>query len=302
MTKIALLGATGQLGTDIQKVAATRGLDLVALGHEEIEVTDAASVAAAFASAGADVVINAAAFHQVDRCEEDPAAAFQVNALGALNVARAAAEAGMRVLYVSTDYVFDGARTPADGPTGPATAYTEDDLPGPVNTYGAAKLAGEHATRLACADSLVCRVSSLFGVEGARGKGGNFIETMLKFAAGGGPLKVVADQWMTPTYTMDAAEALLDLATSDATGTVHVTNPESCTWHALASHAVHRVYPDVVIEKVPASTWPSPAARPANSALATDRLRDLRGKGLRPWRDAVDAYLVEKGHLAQAKV
>ncbi len=298
MKRIALLGATGQLGTDVLKVAARDGRTMISLGHDEIEVADAEQTAKVLAATKADVIINCAAFHQVDRCEEDPEAAYRVNALGALNVARAAAAMGARVVYVSTDYVFDGSRQPDAGPTTPEHAFTESDLPAPVNVYGAAKLAGEHATRLAAADSLVCRVSSLFGVSGARGKGGNFIETILKHAAGGGPLKVVSDQWMTPTYTMDAAEAILKLADGAETGIVHVTNPESCTWHAFASHAVARVHPDVIVNEVPASTWPSPAARPANAALCTDKLAGLLGSGLRPWREALDAYLVEKGHLA----
>ncbi len=300
MKRIALLGATGQLGTDIMKVAARDGRTIQPLGHDEVEVKDPASVQRALAAVEPDVVVNCAAFHQVDRCEEDPADAFQVNGVGALNVARAAGEIGARVLYVSTDYVFDGAKQPDAGPTTADHAYLEGDLPSPLNVYGASKLAGEHATRLAAADSLVCRVSSLFGVSGARGKGGNFIETILKHAAGGGPLKVVSDQWMTPTYTMDAADAILKLAELDATGVVHVTNPESCTWHALASHAVKRVYPDVIVNEVPASTWPSPAARPTNAALCTDRLAELLGSKLRPWREAADAYLLEKGHLAKA--
>src|SRR5439155_26556725 len=131
-------------------------------------------------------------------------------AIGALHVGRAAKTLGMRVVYVSTDYVFDGAK-PAPH------LYAEDETPRPLNVYGASKLAGEHATRIGNPDSLVCRVSSLYGVSGARGKGGNFVETILGRAKQGQPLKVVVEQTMTPTYTMDAADAILRLAPTDAT-------------------------------------------------------------------------------------
>ena len=289
--KVALLGATGQLGTDVVKAAKARGVDLVALGHEHADVTDPASLQKALEAARPRVVVNSAAFHQVDKCEEDPAEAYRVNAVGALHVARAAKAVGARVVYVSTDYVFGGAK-----PAG--QMYTEADLPEPLNTYGASKLAGEHSTRLANPDSLVVRVSSLYGVSGARGKGGNFIETILGRAKQGQGLKVVNDQHMTPTYTLDAADAILRLAALPETGVVHVTNPQACTWHAFAERAVELCGLQVPVDPVPASTYPSKAARPANSALGTEKLTKLLGAPLRPWPDALRAYLKEKGHLA----
>jgi dTDP-4-dehydrorhamnose reductase len=144
---------------------------------------------------------------------------------------------------------------------------------------------------------LIVRVSSLFGVAGARGKGGNFIEAILKKASEGGPLKVVSDQWMTPTYAADAADAILKLAVSDTSGMVHVTNSGGCTWHALAEAAVALTGLSVPIDPVPAATYPSKARRPRNSALDTARLTSLLGAPLRPWREALQAYLRTKGHV-----
>jgi dTDP-4-dehydrorhamnose reductase len=287
---VAILGATGQLGSDLVRAAAAAGVEHVALSHQDVEVTDPASLGSLFSRLKPAAVINSAAFHQVDKCEEDPAEAYRVNAVGALLVARAAREYGARCLYISTDYVFDGSRAPG-------TMYAETDAVQPLNVYGASKAAGEQLVQQALDDHLVIRVSSLFGVAGARGKGGNFIETILKKAREGGPLKVVNDQWMTPTYTGDAAEAIIRLATGDARGVVHVTNPEQCTWHALASEAVSLSRLAVPVEPVTVDSFPSKVRRPRNSALGTDRLAQLVGGRLRPWKAALRAYLAAKGYL-----
>src|SRR6266700_5619811 len=237
--RLLILGATGQLGTDLVHAAAAAGVDHVGAAHEDIDVTEADSVAAGIARYRPTIVINTAALHRVDACENDPHQAYLVNAVGALLVARAAAQAGARSVYISTDYVFPGDKPPAeDGRLTPNTAWVEDDPVRPLNVYGASKAAGEQAVRLADPRHLVVRVSSLFGVAGARGKGGNFIESILKKAKEGGPLRVVNDQWMTPSYTTDAAQAIVRLALAGATGTVHVTNAGGCTWHALAAEVV----------------------------------------------------------------
>ncbi len=287
---MAIIGATGQLGADLVKAAAREGVDHVALRHEDVDVTDATSLARLLERVRPSVIINTAAFHQVDRCEEDPGEAYRVNAVGGLLVARAAKEVGARCVYLSTDYVFDGAREPG-------TAYVEGDPLLPVNVYGASKAAGEQLVTQTLADHLVVRVSSLFGVAGARGKGGNFIEAILKKAREGGPLKVVNDQWMTPTYTVDAAAAILRLALSDARGVVHVTNPEQCTWHALAREALRLKGLDLAVETASLDSSSVKARRPRNSALDASHLTALLGTALRPWRVALRAYLVEKGHL-----
>jgi len=296
--RVALLGATGQLGHDITKVAERKEIELLPLGHEQVEITNLESVQQALANFKPSAVINSAAFHQVDRCEEDPAEALRVNGLGALNVARATNALAAKTVYVSTDYVFSGdKRPPKQGQLDAHNSYMEDDRPGPVNVYGVSKLAGEHLTRVAQPNALIVRVASLFGVAGARGKGGNFIETILKKAGEGEPLQVVNDQFMTPTYTIDAADAILRLVEMNASGVVHVTNPGGCTWFEFASKAVEYTGLQVPVTPVPSSTYPTKANRPANSALNTSLLTKLLGEPLRRWEDALQAYLTEKGHI-----
>lgn len=295
---VALLGATGQLGQDIIKAARQQGVKLFPLGHDSVEVTNVENVQQTLTKVHPTIVINCSAFHQVDRCEEDPVQALQVNALGALNVARSANNLGARCMYISTDYVFSGDKPPPkDGHTTNANSYAEHDAPNPVNVYGASKLAGEKLTSIAQPNTLIVRVASLFGVAGARGKGGNFIETILKKAKEGGPLKVVNDQYMTPTYTMDAANAILRLARMDLPQVVHVTNSGACTWYDLACKALELVGLSARVEPVPASSYASKAKRPINSALNTEYAAGLLGSRLRPWEDALRAYLEEKAYI-----
>lgn len=287
--RITVIGADGQLGSDLLRQAALSGHSPLALTHADIEVTDPASVRAALAKAAPEVIVNCAALHHVDRCEDEPEAAFQVNTIGALRVARAARELGAKSIYVSTDYVFDGAK---------AEPYVETDLPGPLNVYGASKLAGEHTSRLADPRALVVRVAGLYGRTGPRGKGMNFIQRVLDMARRGVPVRGVADQTMTCTYTWDAADAILALAGKDARGIVHVVNEGALTWHDLAVHALKCAgLGDTPVEPVAASAFPGKAARPMSSALAAQRIRDITGAPMRPWRDAVAAYVSETQNI-----
>jgi dTDP-4-dehydrorhamnose reductase len=286
------------LGHDIARVAKTKGLDLISLSHEEIEVTDVDIMKQAFSKIRPGIVINSAAFHQVDRCEEDPAQAFQVNALGALNVARSANALRAKCVYVSTDYVFSGDKPPPkEGTTSATNSYIEADRPAPVNVYGVSKLAGEQLTLMAQPSALIVRVASLFGVAGARGKGGNFIEAILKKAREGGGVQVVSDQFMTPTYTMDAADAILGLVALNAGGVVHASNSGACSWYSFAVKAIELTGLKATVQPVSASTYPSKARRPANSALNNSHLGELLGRAQRSWKDGLEAYLSEKGYL-----
>lgn len=182
---------------------------MVALGHNDIEVADPSSVRAALSLARPHVVVNTAALVRVDECEDRPEEAFRVNAVGALHVALACASAGALCVYVSTDYVFNG---------GKGEPYSEDDVPSPVNVYGASKLAGEHLVCQASSRWLIARVSSLFGVAGSSGRDGNFVETVIRRARAGSSLRVVSDVRMSPTYANDAPRALERLLREDATG------------------------------------------------------------------------------------
>lgn len=288
MDRVVVIGASGQLGHDlVNELGAS--FEVIALGHERIEITDDASARAAILPLQPRAVVNCAAFVRVDDCESQAAQAFAVNAIGALNVARAAVESGAKCVQISTDYVFDGAK---DSP------YLEADATAPVNVYGASKLAGEFLVRQAAKDWLIVRVASLFGKTGARGKGGNFIETILSKARAGDALKVIDDIQIAPTYARDAARAVSQLIARDGQGIVHAVNGGSCSWFEFAKSALELCRMDASITAVPSSQFPTPARRGHNSVLASARLTAEFHVAMPHWRDALRAYLVEKGHLA----
>jgi dTDP-4-dehydrorhamnose reductase len=259
----------------------------IGLGRADIEVTDGSGVLERLAAIAPDVVINCAAFHRVDDCESRPEEAFRVNALGARNVALACARLGALAVYVSTDYVFDGEL---------GRPYNESDLPRPINVYGASKLAGEHLTAVFSPRHLIVRVSSLFGVAGASGKGGNFVETMIRKARAGEAIRVVDDIVMSPTYTADAAAALRALIAGGHVGIAHASNAGACTWFEFARAIFDLLGWEVDLQPQRSADLPSAARRPRNSALASSQ-SDARGLARPAWEDALRRYLEAKGYL-----
>ena len=288
--RVAVIGAAGQLGIDISRAFRTAGTPLLALSHDDAEVTDPLQIQKVIEAHRPGVVVNCAAFHTVEACEDVPQTAFAVNAVGALNVARACAKVDAVCVQISTDYVFDGEK---DGP------YEESDSPRPLNVYGTSKLAGENLVQQACPQSLVVRVASLFGRAGVSGKGGNFVETILKRARAGQAVRVVDDQVISPTYARDAAEVICRLVEGGARGVVHVTNLGSapCTWYDLAKQAVDLCKLPTKVEPIASSEYPSKARRPPNSALDSTRAARLTGRLVPPWDDALGRYLREKGYI-----
>lgn len=283
---VAIIGAIGQLGTDlVRALGEAGGYETRALTHDEIEVADPEAVRAALTQARPNVVVNCAAFHRVDECEDRPEDAMRVNALGALHVARACASLGALCVYVSTDYVFSGEQR---------RPYVESDAPGPINVYGASKLAGEHLTVLTSPRWLVVRTASLFGVTPARAKKGNFVETMLAKARAGDTIRVVDDIRMSPTYAHDAARALERLIRQGAVGYLHLTNAGSCTWHEFATQILASAGLGARVVPVRSSEYPTRARRPKDSSLASLRVDDGVRRCLRPWRDALAAYLADR--------
>lgn len=277
--RILIFGGWGQLGSDLAAVAEGRH-QIVRPSHAEIDVTEPESVAAVVASERPDVVVNAAAFHKVELCELDPLPAFAVNAVGAWNVGRAAAGVGARLVFISTDYVFDG-----DAEIG----FAEDDLPAPVNLYGLSKAAGERAVRLACADTLVIRGAGLFGHAGSRGKGGNFVETMLAKAVAGEAISVVDDQVISPTATHDLAGRILLLLEHGAhPGLYHAANAGSCSWYGFAAAIFRLAGLSPALE--PRFTTEADVPRPRRSVLLDTKTAALGLPPMRPWEDALGWY------------
>jgi len=287
--RLAVIGAAGQLGSDIVDVfRATGRYELSAFRHEDLEITDPPAVEKAILGGGFGAVVNCAAFHQVDACEDNPEKALAVNTVGALHVARACRKIDALCVFISTDYVFDGSAP---------TAYDESAVPAPINIYGASKLAGETLVAQAAGRWLTLRVASLFGRAGAQGKGGNFIDKIIAKARSGGPVKVVTDIRMSPTYTRDAAELLDGLIQADATGIIHGVNAGQCSWFDLAKEAVRLAGLDVPVEPITSDAFASKARRPRNSALVSRRIEPILGRRPRPWQEALRAYMSEKGYV-----
>jgi dTDP-4-dehydrorhamnose reductase len=283
--KIVIIGSTGQLGTDLMKVLSKEH-QTVGLSHKEIEVSDGNSCQI-IKNYHPDVVINTAAFHKTDQCEEESLKTFAVNAIGAKNVAKVSVEVGAITVFISTDYVFDGTKN---------EPYTEDDFPNPINTYGISKLAGELYTKQNPKHYII-RVASLFGAAGASGKGGNFVETMITKAKGNEPIKVVDDMWMSPTYTKDAAEVIKKIIDLNVPyGVYHVTNSGYCTWFEFAKEIFKMTDLNPSLKPIKTHQLQVIAKRPLFSAMKSTKLPRY-GITMRSWKDALREYLTEKGYI-----
>lgn len=282
--RIVVIGSTGQLGTDI--VQEFRGShEVVGLTHRDVEITSPQSCMI-IKQHQPDIVINTAAFHKTDACEEEPEKAFLTNAIGQKNITAISREIEAVTIFTSTDYVFDGMKN---------EPYSEDDAPNPVNTYGISKLAGEYYARQN-AKHYVVRVASLFGKAGASGKGGNFVETMIDKARKNEKITVVNDIWMSPTFTKDAANAIKRIVESKLPfGTYHAVNEGYCTWFQFAEQIFRLLNLNPAITPVETTMLQMKARRPRFSGLKNAKLVD-HGMQMRGWGDALLDYLVEKGH------
>jgi dTDP-4-dehydrorhamnose reductase len=284
--KIAIIGSTGQLGTDLMKILQNEH-EVIGLTHKDIEVSDYESCLI-LKKYKPEVIINTAAFHKTDQCEEEPLKAFSVNAIGAKNVATISKEIDAITVYISTDYVFDGLKT---------EPYTEEDTPNPINTYGISKLAGELYTKQNPKHYII-RVASLFGVAGASGKGGNFVETMIKKALNKEVISVVDDIWMSPTYTKDAASIIKKILEANLPyGIYHATNKGYCTWFQFAQEIFKLTGLTPIIKPIKTDQLQMKAKRPRFSALESIKLPKY-GIQTQRWEEALKEYLIEKGYLS----
>ena len=283
--KVAIIGSTGQLGQDLMRVF---GEQAIGFAHQDLDVTDEASVASAIRSEKADWVLNTPAFNRVDDCEVNPTLTFAVNALGALNVARAAADVGSGVVFYSTDYVFAGQGRERGHP------YEEGDSPQPLNVYGVSKVAGEQLVMQAGARHLVIRSAGLYGTATSH-KGWTFPELMLNKARTEGVVRVVTDQVLSPTFTADLARKTKELIEHDAVGLFHLTNAGECSWFGFARETLDLAGVESKMEPIGTAQLHKRAHRPSYSALATSRLEKMGLDPMRPWQEALSDYLRMKG-------
>ncbi len=281
--KLLVTGAAGMLGRDVMLAAGNAGHDVVGFGHNELDVTDDASVQGKLDAERPDVVINCAAWTDVDGAEEAEVAAMAVNGTAAGRIAAAAAAVGASVVYVSSDYVFDGTK---------GAPYVEGDQPAPLSAYGRTKLAGEEATAAANPRHFVVRSSWLFGTGG-----GNFVETMLRLAADHGEVLVVHDQVGSPTYTWHLAYGIVRLIEGLEHGIHHMAAAGSCSWYEFAREIFEQAGVECKVLSATTEMLGRPAPRPAISALASQREHAIELPG---WQDGLAGYLAQRASEREA--
>ena len=289
--RILITGAAGMLGTDARRIFTELGHHVFPTdvgpaavnGIVPLDITDAHAVRTLFAELQPDLVFHGAAYTNVDDCERDPDLAYKVNALGTWAVASAAEAVGAALVAISTDFVFDGAKT---------LPYTEFDTPNPLSHYAASKLAGENLARSSCRRCYVVRTSWLYGVHGK-----NFPYTILNLAKTKPELPIVADQFGTPTYSVDLVNAITDIISTGLYGVYHVSNKGQASWEEfarviLAKTGQAHVPVTPITSDDYAQRFGSPTKRPAYSVLRRYALELMGRDTLRPWEDALDAFLV----------
>lgn len=276
--KVLVAGSGGQLGIELTKLMPEKGHEVVALGHKDLDISDAESVKRALESYEPDLILNSAAYTDVDGCETETEAAYRINSLGPRNLAQFGERLGCGILHVSTNYVFDGA---SECPYGP------DDLPNPISAYGRTKLAGEEYVKSLSNRWYVVRSAGVYG------QGHNFVRTMLRVGAERDSLKVKADEYISPTYAKDLALGIAEIVDGGLYGTYHVANAGSCSWYEFAQEIFALSGTEVELSPVASSEYPLPAPRPANGVLST-----LGGPELRHWREALDEYLSQNREVS----
>jgi len=289
MKRAIIFGSIGMLGTDLveawQALRREGADDLPAVEEVPdwtvVDITDRSAVEAFIKRHRPEIVVNCAAYTDVDGCTRDPDLAMRVNGHAPGHVAEACADVGARMLHISTDYVFDGK---ADRP------YVEDDPAAPINAYGTSKLAGERGVLQHLPDACIVRTSWLYGLHGK-----NFVSTMLALGRKPDELRVVNDQIGGPTYTVDLADAIIRLIRIGATGTVHVVNAGQCSWHELACRALQLAGLAKEVRPIASADYDSPTERPMRSVLSTARYTALIDRNMRPWTEALAEFVERRG-------
>lgn len=276
-----VFGAGGQLGVELVRVFAQRGFEVVALERARADIGDAQAVERCLAEVRPQVVLNAAAYNLVDLAEKEPEAAFRINALGVRNLAIACRDAGALLVHYSTDYVFDGRK---GGP------YVETDATHPLGAYAVSKLAGELYAHAYAENALVIRTCGVFGPGGRNTARGNFVETMLRLAAGGKPIRVVEDFVASPTYSPALAERTAEMVEKGAQGVYHVGGGEPISWYAYARAVFDAAGLQPDLQPTNAQAHTTPAKRPQYSALSNGRMEGLGVGQMPPLRDCLRDY------------
>ena len=275
--RVLVTGVKGQLGHDVMKELAKRGYEGIGVDVEERDITDAAAVERVMREAHADKVVHCAAWTAVDAAEDQVDLCRKVNALGTENIAKMCRELDLPMIYLSTDYVFDGEGT---------RPWEPDDERHPLNVYGQTKYEGELAVEKYLEKYFIVRIAWVFGVNGK-----NFIKTMLKLSETHDTLTVVDDQVGSPTYTYDLARLLADMLETEKYGRYHATNEGLCSWHEFAKEIFRQAGKNVTVLPVSSEEYPAKAKRPHNSRMNKDKLEEMGFERLPSWQDALSRYL-----------
>ena len=275
--KVLVTGVKGQLGYDVVNELEKRGMEAVGVDIEEMDITDAESVHRVITEAAPDAVIHCAAYTAVDAAEDNVELCRRVNADGTKNIAVVCKELDIKMIYISTDYVFDGQGE---------RCWEPDDERHPLNVYGQTKYEGELAVQETLEKYFIVRIAWVFGVNGK-----NFIKTMLRLAETNKRLTVVNDQYGSPTYTYDLARLLVDMVLTDKYGIYHATNEGICTWYEFACEIFKQADIDIEVAPVSAAEYPAKAKRPENSRMSKDKLSENGFERLPSWQDALGRYL-----------
>ncbi|MFL0163864.1 dTDP-4-dehydrorhamnose reductase [Candidatus Clostridium helianthi] len=276
---ILVTGANGQLGFDVIKELNKRNIECLGIGREDLDITNSNDVYEYILNLKPQCIIHCAAYTAVDRAEDEKEICYNVNVLGTENIANACKKINSKMIYISTDYVFNGQ---GDIP------FEVDGSIGPLSVYGKTKYEGELKVQEILDKYFIIRISWVFGVNGD-----NFIRTMLRLGMEKERLNVVADQIGSPTYTVDLASLLCDMALSEKYGVYHATNEGFCSWAEFASTIMKKANLNCLINSIPTKEYPTRAVRPLNSRLSKKSLMDAEFKILPIWEDALDRYLIE---------
>lgn len=275
--RVLITGGKGQLGSDLTEILQLSNHDVIPLSSRELDVTNNESVFKQILHLRPDVIVHAGAYTQVDKAEEDIERAYQINAIGSRNIALAATKIDAKLIYISTDYVFDGK---ANKP------YSEFDKTNPMSIYGKSKLAGEELVKQFSKDYFILRTSWVYGKHG-----NNFVKTMLKLAKERNEISVVNDQIGSPTYTVDLAAFISEIMQTELFGTYHVSNSGSCSWYEFAKEIYKESGIDIKVNPITTMEFPRPAPRPSYSVMDHMGIRLNNLNGLRAWRDALIDFI-----------
>jgi len=281
--RITVIGSRGQLGTDLMSSLAADEHQLTGLTHQQISIEDAVSIEGALEETAPEMVINTAAYNKVDQAESSPEAAYTINALGPRNLALHCQKKSIRLMHISTDYVFGLANDRR-------SAYTELDAPGPLSVYGQSKLAGEYFVRAICPQHFVVRTCGLYGNAGKTGNG-NFVETMLRLGKERDELSIINDQHCTPTSTLDLSTALTRLIQTNEFGLYHATNQGQMTWFEFAQTIFDLAGLNVKTTAITTEQFNAAAERPRFSVLDCSQLQKASGYAFPHWKTALKTYL-----------